>query len=107
MGVLVHGKVSSATELVLFVTPIVVENPDVNDSNFNVQDIQRLRTLQKPLDSKTEEMLQMLDDKRGTTLPAKANPTTEPLETIITPEAKGASTVAPAATTSTAKTPAP
>ena len=100
-------KVSSATELVLFVTPIVVENPDVNDSNFNVEDIQRLRTLQKPLDSKTEEMLQMLDDKRGTTLPAKANPTTEPLETIITPEAKGASTVAPAATTSTAKTPAP
>ena len=100
-------KVSSATELVLFVTPIVVENPDMNDSNFNVEDIQRLRTLQKPLDSKTEEMLQMLDDKRGTTLPAKANPTTEPLETIITPEAKGASTVAPAATTSTAKTPAP
>ena len=100
-------KVSSATELVLFVTPIVVENPDVNDSNFNVQDIQRLRTLQKPLDSKTEEMLHLLDNEKGTTQPAKANPTSEPLETIITPEAKGASTVAPAATTSTAKTPAP
>jgi len=100
-------KVSSATELVLFVTPIVVENPDVNDSNFNVEDIQRLRTLQKPMDSKTEEMLHLLDNEKGTTQPAKANPTSEPLETIITPEAKGASTVAPAATTSTAKTPAP
>ncbi|MSR33671.1 MAG: hypothetical protein EXS12_02550 [Phycisphaerales bacterium] len=100
-------KVSAATELVLFVTPTVVENPDVNDTNFNVQEIERLRALQKPLDSKTEEMLKLLDDKQGTTQPAKANPTSEPLETIITPEAKGASTIAPATTTSTAKTPAP
>jgi len=100
-------KVSAATELVLFVTPIVVENPDGNDTNYNVQEIERLRALQKPMDSKTEEMLKLLDDKKGTTQPAKANPTDEPLETIITPEAKGASTVAPAATTSTAKTPTP
>ena len=100
-------KVSAATELVLFVTPIVVENPDGNDTNYNVQEIERLRSLQKPMDSKTEEMLKLLDDQKGATQPAQANPTTEPLETIITPEAKGASTVAPAATTSTAKTPAP
>jgi len=95
-------KVSAATELVLFVTPIVVENPDGNDSNFNVQEIERLRSLQKPMDSKTEEMLHLLDDKKGSTQPAKPNPTSEPLETIMTPPAKGAPT-----STSPAPTQAP
>ena len=99
-------KVSTATELVLFVTPLVVENPDVNDTNYNVQDIERLRSLQKPLDSKTEEMLKVLDDKKGTTQPAKANPTSEPLETIVTPPARGAS-AAPTASTSAPTTAAP
>ena len=88
-------KVSTATELVLFVTPLVVENPDVNDTNYNVQDIERLRSLQKPLDSKTEEMLKVLDDKKGSTQPAKANPTSEPLETIVTPPANSENVVAP------------
>ena len=95
-------KVSAATELVLFVTPIVVENPDGNDTNFNVQEIERLRSLQKPMDSKTEEMLHLLDDKKGSTQPAKPNPTSEPLETIMTPPAKGAPT-----STSPAPTQAP
>ena len=96
-------KVSAATELVLFVTPIVVENPDGNDSNFNVQEIERLRALQKPMDSKTEEMLKMLDDKKGTTEPAKANPTDEPLETIMTPSVVRSPAIAPVSsgTTST------
>jgi len=96
-------KVSAATELVLFVTPIVVENPDGNDTNFNVQEIERLRALQKPMDSKTEEMLHLLDDKKGTTEPAKANPTDEPLETIMTPSAASSTAVAPVSsgTTST------
>ena len=95
-------KVSAATELVLFVTPIVVENPDGNDTNFNVREIERLRSLQKPMDSKTEEMLHLLDDKKGSTQPAKPNPTSEPLETIMTPPAKGAPT-----STSPAPTQAP
>ena len=99
-------KVSTATELVLFVTPLVVENPDVNDTNYNVQDIERLRSLQKPLDSKTEEMLKVLDDKKGSTQPAKANPTSEPLETIVTPPARGAP-AAPTASTSAAPATAP
>jgi len=96
-------KVSAATELVLFVTPIVVENPDGNDTNFNVQEIERLRALQKPMDSKTEEMLHLLDDKKGTTEPAKANPTDEPLETIMTPSVVSSPAVAPVSfgTTST------
>ena len=96
-------KVSAATELVLFVTPIVVENPDGNDTNFNVQEIERLRALQKPMDSKTEEMLHLLDDKKGTTEPAKANPTDEPLETIMTPSVVRSPAVAPVSsgTTST------
>ena len=88
-------KVSQATELVLFVTPLVVENPEVNDTNYNVQDIERLRALQKPLDSKTEEMLKVLDEKKGSTQPAKANPTSEPLETIVTPPANSENVVAP------------
>ncbi len=88
-------KVSQATELVLFVTPLVVENPEVNDTNYNVQDIERLRALQKPLDSKTEEMLKVLDNQKGSTQPAKANPTSEPLETIVTPPANSENVVAP------------
>jgi len=87
----------------LFVTPIVVENPDGNDTNFNVQEIERLRALQKPMDSKTEEMLHLLDDKKGTTEPAMANPTDEPLETIMTPSVVSSPAVAPVSsgTTST------
>ncbi len=95
-------KVSAATELVLFVTPIVVENPDGNDTNFNVDEIKRLRALEKPLDSKTEEMLKLLDDKKGTTQPAKANPTDEPLETIVTPPVASS----PAVSSGTTSTPA-
>ncbi len=95
-------KVSTATELVLFVTPIVVENPDGNDTNFNVDEIKRLRALEKPLDSKTEEMLKLLDDKKGTTQPAKANPTDEPLETIVTPPVASS----PAVSSGTTSTPA-
>ncbi len=95
-------KVSTATELVLFVTPIVVENPDGNDTNFNVDEIKRLRALEKPLDSKTEEMLKLLDDKKGSTQPAKANPTDEPLETIVTPPVASS----PAVSSGTTSTPA-
>ena len=95
-------KVSAATELVLFVTPIVVENPDGNDTNFNVDEIKRLRALEKPLDSKTEEMLKLLDDKKGSTQPAKANPTDEPLETIVTPPVASS----PAVSSGTTSTPA-
>jgi type II secretion system protein D len=95
-------KVSAATELVLFVTPIVVENPDGNDTNFNVDEIKRLRALEKPLDSKTDEMLKLLDDKKGTTQPAKANPTDEPLETIVTPPVASS----PAVSSGTTSTPA-
>ena len=95
-------KVSAATELVLFVTPIVVENPDGNDTNFNVDEIKRLRALEKPLDSKTEEMLKLLDDKKGTTEPAMANPTDEPLETIVTPPVASS----PAVSSGTTSTPA-
>jgi hypothetical protein len=98
-------KVSAATELVLFVTPIVVENPDGNDTNYNVQEIERLRALQKPMDSKTEEMLKLLDDKKGTTEPAMANPTDEPLETIMTPSVVRSPAAAPVST-GTTSTPA-
>lgn len=78
-------KVDAATELVLFVTPLVVDNPDENDTNFNVMEIERLRALEKPLDSKLEEMVKRLDEKKGSKDPQKPNPTNEPLEQVNTP----------------------
>ncbi|MFO0961880.1 MAG: secretin N-terminal domain-containing protein [Phycisphaerales bacterium] len=39
----------STTELVVFVTPVVVDNPDENDRNYNAGERDRLRELVKPL----------------------------------------------------------
>ncbi len=48
---------STATkELVVFVTPIVVDNPDENDTNFNARDRERLRELAEPLQEKSREL---------------------------------------------------
>jgi type II secretion system protein D len=79
-------KVSAATELVLFVTPLVVDNPDANDTNFNVDDIQRLRALEKPMDDKLQEMVNQLDEKKPfNRQPMAPSPANEPLEPIVTP----------------------
>ena len=43
-------KSKSVSELMIFVTPIVVDNPDENDSNYNSEDVRRLEDLSKPLD---------------------------------------------------------
>ncbi|MAD78311.1 MAG: hypothetical protein CMJ51_02945, partial [Planctomycetaceae bacterium] len=43
-------KAKSVSELIIFVTPIVVDNPDENDSNYNSEDVRRLEELSKPLD---------------------------------------------------------
>jgi type II secretion system protein D len=45
-------------ELVVFLVPIVVQNPDANDSNFNKAERERLRLLQEPLDKGSRELLQ-------------------------------------------------
>jgi len=48
--------VTSTSELVLFITPVVVDNPDENDTNYNVNERERLRTLERPLDTKVQEL---------------------------------------------------
>ncbi len=44
-------------ELVVFLVPVVVENPDANDSNFNATELERLEQLQAPLEKSSEELL--------------------------------------------------
>jgi type II secretion system protein D len=41
---------TTQTELLAFITPIVVDSPDENDMNFNVWERERLRRLSRPLD---------------------------------------------------------
>ncbi len=47
----------STTELVVFVTPVVVDNPDENDTNFNAGERGRLRELAKPLNENTAKQV--------------------------------------------------
>lgn len=49
-------KTKSLVELVIFITPIVVDNPDENDTNFNAKDLQRLEDLSKPLEEMSKEL---------------------------------------------------
>ena len=44
-----ESEASVVSELVVFVTPIVVDNPDDNDVNFNELDRKRLEQLSEPL----------------------------------------------------------
>jgi len=44
-------------ELVVFLVPVVVENPDANDSNFNETERERLKKLQEPLEKSSELLL--------------------------------------------------
>ena len=49
-------KGKSLVELVIFITPIVVDNPDENDTNFNAEERKRLDELSKPLDEMVKEL---------------------------------------------------
>ncbi len=44
-------KKKGVTELVIFVTPIVVDNPDQNDTNYNEFERTRLENIRRPLDN--------------------------------------------------------
>jgi type II secretory pathway component GspD/PulD (secretin) len=44
-------------ELVIFITPLVVSNPDENDTNFNEADRRRLDQLSRPLDDMTRKLI--------------------------------------------------
>ncbi|MDZ4754597.1 MAG: secretin N-terminal domain-containing protein [Phycisphaerae bacterium] len=45
-------KKKNVAELVIFVTPVVVDNPDANDHNYNAAEIDRLKNLRKPLEQR-------------------------------------------------------
>jgi general secretion pathway protein D len=52
-----QDKVEGIRELVIFITPIVIDNPDDNDA-FNESDRQRLRDLSRPIDESTRRLIQ-------------------------------------------------
>ena len=43
-------KTKGVTELLIFITPVVVDNPDENDENYNARERERLEELSTPLD---------------------------------------------------------
>jgi type II secretory pathway component GspD/PulD (secretin) len=47
---------NSATELIAFITPIVVDNPSANDTNFNERDRMLLEELSQPLKKATRDL---------------------------------------------------
>jgi general secretion pathway protein D len=51
-----RDRENSATELLAFITPIVVDNPMQNDTNFNVRDRKLLEELSQPLKDATRDM---------------------------------------------------
>ncbi len=52
---------TTRTELLAFITPFVVDNPDENDDNFNVEARQRLRDLSKTLDEQEAKPIDLED----------------------------------------------
>ncbi|MEE2972023.1 MAG: secretin N-terminal domain-containing protein [Planctomycetota bacterium] len=50
-------KSKAVSEFLIFVTPVVVDNPDENDTNFNAEDIRRLDDLSKPLDQMSRDLV--------------------------------------------------
>jgi general secretion pathway protein D len=51
----------SVTELLVFVTPTVVDNPDENDKNYNSDERSRLRELAKPIAEMSKELIKNRD----------------------------------------------
>ena len=49
-------KEKGVRELLIFITPVVVENPDDNDTNFNTTERNRLKDLSQPLDELEESL---------------------------------------------------
>jgi general secretion pathway protein D len=70
----------SVTELLVFVTPIVVDNPDENDRNFNAEERMRLRELAKPLGNMEKSLIKERDLINDENVPAAAPG--EPLKPI-------------------------
>ena len=51
------NEIKTVTELLVFVTPTVVDNPDANDSNDNAEERKRLRELAKPIADMSKQLI--------------------------------------------------
>jgi general secretion pathway protein D len=51
------SETKATTELLVFVTPTVVDNPDENDANYNKDERKRLRELEKPVAEMSKELI--------------------------------------------------
>lgn len=76
---------TTTKELVVFVTPLVVDNPDENDTNFNVRERERLRELARPLNEKSEKLIRGAGFTPQTDLPNAPSPLTPILGDAPTP----------------------
>ncbi len=65
------------SELIAFITPYVVDNPDENDTNFNEAERQRLKDLSRPL--KEQDDLLDNDRTRKRILPEPVDPASQQL----------------------------
>ena len=77
------SETKAVTELLVFVTPTVVDNPDENDSNYNSGERTRLRELAKPIADMSKELIKKRDLLSSDT-PETAGPG-EPLAPIDIP----------------------
>jgi type II secretion system protein D len=80
-------KKKNVAELVIFVTPIVVDNPDANDSNFNASERTRLEDLRTPLNKRETP-----DGNRGffdnlRSVDPTSDPASAPAPSAATPDA--------------------
>lgn len=100
-------KKKGVTELVIFVTPIVVDNPDQNDTNYNEFERTRLENIRRPLDNvevPRDSTKFFSIGREGETL---YRPTTSAQPTPSSGSSKPSSTPAPAPSPSPAPAPAP
>jgi general secretion pathway protein D len=86
----------SVTELLVFVTPLVVDNPDENDRNYNAEERMRLRELAKPLGSMSKELIRDRGISSDDNVPA-AGPKDplEPIDITVPPATPPAAAPAP------------
>ena len=95
----------ATTELLVFVTPIVVDNPDENDRNFNAGERERLRELAKPLADMQTDLVR----KEVTVVndPTVTTPSGDPLKPIEIPKDLPVPAPAPAPVPDPAPAPEP
>jgi general secretion pathway protein D len=73
-------------ELVIFLVPLVVENPDANDNNFNKDERARLRLLSSPLEQSSEQLLSEGKFFKNIKNSEVVNPALEPIDETTGPD---------------------